>query len=150
MKALKLLFPLLVLAISCGCVSVPMAPKAADATAKSFSVPSDKANIYLVRSAGFVGGAINFQVHLDGKLLGTIAAGTFHVATVAPGGHTVGVVSSENSGQQFVLTEPGKSYFFQIQSHMGAFAATSSIKQLPEDEGRKRVQNANLAQKMEF
>ena len=134
----------------CGCVSVPMAPKTDDTSAKSFSVPSDRSNIYIVRRAGYLGGGVAFQVHVDGKLMGSIGPDTFHMATVAPGSHTVGVVSGENAGQVNVTTEPGKSYFFQVQPHMGTWSATSSIKQLPEDEGAKRVQNAKLAKRMEF
>ena len=57
----------LALALLAGCASVPMASLDDDVRAKSFTVRSGKANIYLYRNETF-GGVVPMTVSFDGKV----------------------------------------------------------------------------------
>ena len=73
-------FCLLLLAINLllsGCASVPMAAFGEENEAKTFSIKSDTAKVYVYRTSSFTGSAVALQVSVDGRIVGTTGVGTF-------------------------------------------------------------------------
>src|SRR4051794_11195450 len=93
------------MALLTGCASVQMASADADARAKTFEVPKDKASIYVFRHENF-GGAVPMTVALDGKVAGQTGAKTYFLFEVAPGQHEVTSVAENNSALT-LNAEPG-------------------------------------------
>jgi hypothetical protein len=84
--------PLLLLALLQACTSLPpLSPVEEDRRAKTFAPADGKAAIYVYRLDGWVGSATKFPVAIDGKLLGTLANGTYYLTEVIPGSHDVSI-----------------------------------------------------------
>lgn len=83
---------LLSMAVLQACTSLPpTSPVEEDRRAKEFAPASGKAAIYVYRLDGWVGSADKFPVAIDGRLLGTIANGTYYLVDVTPGSHDVSI-----------------------------------------------------------
>ena len=68
----------LIIALLTGCATtVSVVPEKYDIAAEKFTPPPNKANIYVVREAAFVGSAIPFKISLDGRYIGSVGAGTY-------------------------------------------------------------------------
>jgi len=129
-----------------GCAAtIPIAPKFVDESAKTFAPPTGQAAIYIVRENAYKGKAILFQVALDGKLLGGIAAGTYYAPTVLPGDHTITALSNENQDSTKVTVEAGSVYFIKVEPHWGMVSARVGLKQLSFAEGKPLVAASALA-----
>jgi len=86
---MKKMFIAAVLASSlAGCASVPMGDAKQDAALKTFTVPTDKAGIYIYRNES-MGAAVKMDVAVDGTVIGQTAAKTYLYKEVTPGKHTV-------------------------------------------------------------
>jgi hypothetical protein len=125
-----------------GCASVPMASVEQDASAKTFAVKPDKANIYVYRNETF-GAAVKMPVALNGKLVGDTAAKTFLALEVAPGTHTL-VSKTENDATLSLNALPGKNYFVWQEVKMGAFAARSALQLVEDSVGKAGVAECKL------
>lgn len=77
MKALKFLFPLVLLLTSFNL---------------AFS-QEDKGQVYLIRSTGSTGMAVNYSLFIDGSLVCKLKNKSFSVHDLSAGDHTVSVVS---------------------------------------------------------
>ena len=129
---------------SVGCAEiVPPAPSTLDLSAKSFNVPNDKTNIYVVRGDLDLGAETLFQVILDGRLMGDVAPGTYLLFETPPGDHVVSVFTNENQESVSLKTEEGKNYFLVVEPLMGVWTARASIKQVEENAGREAVMHSN-------
>src|SRR5687767_12446186 len=104
--ALLVLCPLL---LAAGCASVPLASLEDDTKAKTFTVKSGKANIYVYRNETF-GGAVSMTVALNGKVAGQTGAQTFFLWEVDPGPYEISSIS-EGTSLIKLTAEAGKSYF---------------------------------------
>jgi hypothetical protein len=121
-----------------------MMPEAMDAEGKRFSPPPGKANLYVTRTT-FLAGAVLFQVHLDGRLAGSIAPNTYLLLDVDPGKHQVLVTTPESQNAVTVNVNAGDNHFFEVTPAMGWMHARAEIQPLPEDEGKKAVQGSKRA-----
>jgi Protein of unknown function (DUF2846) len=130
-----------------GCATVPMATPTLDAEAKQFVPPTGKSNVYVFRGGG-PGGAIAFQVQLDGRIIGSIAPDTYHLVAVEPGDHAVAASSNENSRMVRFRAVAGQSYFFRIEALMGWASARVGLEQLDDEHGRKGVVEAERAESL--
>ncbi len=136
----------LVLMIS-GCVAtVAMMPETLDVEAKRFSPPPNKANIYLVRKSYFGGSGVLIQVFLDGKILGSVASGTYILVDVDPGTNQIAVITKENQDAITLNTEAGGNYFVFAVSQWGWWTARARLIELDEEDGRKVVEESKRAQ----
>ncbi len=126
-----------------GCASVPMGDAKKDAELKSFTPKPDVAGLYIYRNESF-GAAIRMDVEVDGKPVGQTAAKTYFYKEVTPGKHTV-TSKSENSDSIEVDAVAGKLYFIWQEVKMGLLYARTKLSLVSEDEGKKGVQESQLA-----
>ena len=131
------------------CATVPMTSETLDTAGKSFSVPPDKANIYVVRTSA-LGSAVLIELIFDGKNVGSLATKTYHLLTVEPGQHTVAVSTLEGRGHVILNAEVGESYFLDAEPEMGWISAKVSIRMLGKEEGHKKVLAAKRAETLPF
>lgn len=126
-----------------GCASVPMGDSKKDAELKSFTPKPDVAGLYIYRNES-IGGAIRMDVEIDGKPIGQTAAKTYLYKEVAPGKHTI-TSKSENTDSIEVDTVAGKIYYIWQEVKMGLLYARTKLSLVSEAEGRKGVQESQLA-----
>lgn len=135
---------LLAVAMATGCASVPMASPEADAKAKTFQAPADKANLYIYRNES-MGAAVKMTVLVDGQLAGDTAAKTYILKSVAPGSHVV-TSKTENDSNLTVNAVAGKNYFIWQEVKMGVMAARSDLQLVDEATGKAAVEECQLVQ----
>jgi len=116
-----------------------------DDTAKTFSAPTDSSVVYIARENSYKGKAILFQVGLDGKMLGGIAAGTYYAETVSPGEHTITALSNENQDSLKLITVAGTVYFVRVEPRWGMVTAKVGVKVMDAIEGKRIVSNGAMA-----
>lgn len=101
---------LVLLAVLCGCVTVPMARRDLDESAKILKPPPDAANVYVYRTSSLFGIAVTLAVYLDEVWVGNLAPGTFTMLTVRPGEHKL-LAKREGSSELTLVVEPGRNYY---------------------------------------
>ena len=134
-----------------GCAAtVEMATPELDQAAKTYVPSEGHANIYVTRKDQFTGSAVLFQVVVDGRMLGAIAPGTYHMMSVEPGRHVVAATSMENQSSQKIDAEAGHCYFFEVTPKSGWMAARVDVAPMSEAAGRAAVAENSLAEGFEF
>lgn len=132
-----------------GCAaSVPLTPADLDVEAKRFTPPSGRSNIYVFRGGAFGGSAIAFQIIVDGKVIGSIAPGTYHLIVVEPGDHSIAATSQENSKLVRLRAEPGRNYFFEVHAKMGMRSARVDLEVSDDTKGREGVAGSKRAESL--
>ncbi|MGA0611256.1 DUF2846 domain-containing protein [Caldimonas sp. KR1-144] len=126
-----------------GCASVPMGDAKQDAALKTFSVPADKAGIYIYRNET-MGAAVKMDVAIDGAPIGQTAANTFLYKEVAPGKHVV-TSKAENTDQLEVDAKPGTLTYIWQEVKMGVLYARTKLHLVSEADGKKGVTETKLA-----
>ena len=134
-----------VLAIGGCAATVPLMPQTLDEEAKRFAPSPEKTNIYLTRRSS-LGMAVLFQVHLDGKLAGSIAPETYLLFEVEPGKHQIAVITQESQDAMTISAGRGENYFVDVVPKFGWRHARAALEELSQEEGRKAVQNAKRAE----
>ena len=142
MKKLVASCALVTIVLASGCASVQMASPEMDASAKTFAVKPDKANIYVYRNES-MGAAIKMPVALNGRLVGDTAARTYLLLEVPAGSHTV-VSKTENDSTVTVNAAAGRNYFVWQEVKMGMFAARSQLQLVDEATGKTGVGECKL------
>jgi Protein of unknown function (DUF2846) len=122
-----------------GCQTATLQSTSDDAASKSFATEGGKAKIYVCRLSGLAGGARVEPVFIDGRMLGQNGSGTFLVADVSPGHHTVATTASS----VVVDTMAGATCFVR-QKH-SAWGPTSSVEQVTQAEGKQGVASCKRA-----
>ena len=142
---MKRMFIAAVLASSLvGCASVPMGDAKQDAALKTFSVPADKAGVYIYRNES-MGAAVKMDVEVDGKVIGQTAANTYLYKEVAPGKHTVSS-KAENTDTIEIDAKPGTLTYIWQEVKMGLMYARTKLNLVGEAEGKKGVLETKLAE----
>lgn len=139
----RIFFPTIVALAISGCASVPMGDPKKDAQAKTFAVAQDKGGIYIYRNES-MGAAVKMDVAIDGQAIGQTAANTYFYKEVAPGKHVVSS-TAENTDTLEVEVKPGKLAFIWQEVKMGLLYARNKLHLVTEEEGKKGVQETNLA-----
>src|SRR5262245_3998563 len=151
MRRIIVMSPVIALVLAACAVGpmVPMAPESMDLEAKRFAAAPDRANIYVVRTPGM--SSVVFRLSIDGRLVGSIAPGTCHLASVTPGEHTVAAFSQESQELVKLATEAGKNYFVEVslRRRVGFWATTWYVRvtQASDEEGRQMVQESRGAER---
>ena len=127
-----------------GCASVPMGDAKQDAALKTFSIPADKAGIYVYRNESF-GAAVKMDVELDGKPIGQTAANTYLYKEVSPGKHTVSS-KAENTDTVEIDAKPGSLNYVWQEVKMGLLYARTKLHLVSEADGKKGVLETKLAE----
>lgn len=136
---------ILVIGFLTGCVSVPLASPAEDATCKLFDAPTDgNAGVYIYRNC-FVGQAIKRSVSIDNERLGETSNGVYFYKSVSPGEHTLATQSEFGETTIQFNAHPGSNHFFEQYMTMGLFSASAGIKAVSEAEGKANVTKCQLA-----
>lgn len=142
---MKKMFIAAVLASSlAGCASVPMGDAKQDAALKTFSVPADKAGVYIYRNES-MGAAVKMDVELDGKPIGQTAANTYLYKEVAPGKHLI-TSKAENTDTLEIDAKPGSLNYVWQEVKMGIMYARTKLNLMGEAEGKKGVLETKLAE----
>jgi hypothetical protein len=131
LRSTPLLLPLLLM--FAGCQTATLQSTADDGAAKRFSTPPGKATIYVYRLSGLAGGARVEPVFIDGRMPGQNGSGTFLLAHVDAGQHTVATTASSLT----IDANAGKAYFVR-QKH-SAWGPSSSVERVTEEEGKRGV-----------
>ena len=126
-----------------GCASVPMGSSRQDAALKTFTVPPDKAAIYVYRNEAF-GGTVKMGVSVDGKPIGQTAAHTYLYEQVSPGEHVV-TSKAENTDSIKVDARPGSLVFIWQEVKMGFLFARNKLHLVSTTQGEAGVKEARLA-----
>jgi len=146
MKVFRWLFIICVgCAVLAGCATVPMASLDKDLEAKSFTPESGKANLYIARRNAYFGSAITFRIMVDGKPIGSIGPGTYHLISIEPGQHNILVSSNENSDQIIFEAAAEKNYYFRVLVLMGLLTARTGLEPMDEVSGQLLVIDAKRA-----
>lgn len=127
-----------------GCASVPMGDQQQDAALKTFSVPADKAGIYIYRNES-MGAAVKMDVQIDGQAIGQTAANTYLYKEVTPGKHQI-VSKAENTDTLEIDAKPGTLHYIWQEVKMGLMYARTKLHLVGEDQGKKGVLETKLAQ----
>lgn len=127
-----------------GCASVPMGDAKQDAALKTFTVPADKAGLYIYRNES-MGAAIKMDVEVDGKAIGQTAANTYLYKEVAPGKHLV-TSKAENTDSIEIEAKPGTLNYVWQEVKMGLMYARTKLNLVDEAEGKKGVLETKLAE----
>lgn len=127
------------------CVSAPKASPQVEAAAKRFAALPGKAQLYVVRPSSF-GLGILYQVSVDGRLVGSLAAETFLLQALDPGTHTISLFNSTSQENTEVTVEAGKNYYLRVGMNPAATSDRARFKLVSEEEGRELVRsNAMVA-----
>lgn len=129
-----------------GSATVPLAPAALDQRAKAFEPPQGQALLYVVHEPKQTLSWTLFRVIVDDVPRGVVAAGTYLVFTVAPGAHSVAVLTSENYAEKTVHMEAAQIAVVYLTREMGWAATRVGIQILRDIVGREAVRAATLAQ----
>lgn len=127
-----------------GCASVPMGDAKQDAALKTFSIPADKAGVYIYRNES-MGGGVKMDVEIDGKAIGQTAANTYLYKEVAPGKHIISA-KAENSDSVEIDAKPGTLIYIWQEVKMGVLYARTKLQLVDETEGKKGVLETKLAE----
>lgn len=139
----RIVMSLAVVAALSGCASVPMGDPARDAAAKTFTVPADKAGIYVFRNES-MGAAVRMDVAIDGQPIGQTAAKTYLYKEVAPGRRVV-TSKAENTDTLEIEARAGTLYFVWQEVKMGLMYARNKLQLVDEVTGKKGVAETSLA-----
>lgn len=139
----KILFAALVIVVLSGCASVQMGDPARDAALKTFTVPADRAAIYIYRNET-LGAAVKMDIMLDGQNIGETASRTYLYREVAPGKHTV-AAKAENTDTVELDLKPGTIAYLWQEVKIGVMMARTKLNLVTEAEGRKGVLESKLA-----
>lgn len=147
LQMIKYSFPLLVaLSLLSGCAHIPLESQDTMNTAKKFDAPPPgKAGIYFYRST-FLAQSLKRAITVDNKCVGNTANKTFFYTSVA--GNKDHVLSTEGEfkeRQLFLFTKSGKNYFVEQLMTMGVFSASSKLKVVDEETGKKDIQSLKMA-----
>lgn len=140
---MKKLISLALLISLAGCASVPMGSAQQDAALKTFSVPSDRAGIYVYRNES-MGASVKMDVDVDGKPLGQTASKTYLYEEVAPGDHRI-TSTAENTDAINIDAKPGSLVFVWQEVKMGVLYARNKLHQVTTEVGEAGVQECHLA-----
>jgi hypothetical protein len=111
-----------ILLVAAGCASTPLAAAERDATAKSFATDGGQANVHVYRLSAAAGG-VTYPVSLDGRRLGELAVGTFALAVVTPGTHSVLVEGKREASSSVTFeVEPGRNVFVRFEPRQNPWA----------------------------
>ncbi len=127
-----------------GCASVPMGDDRQDTALKTFTVPADKAGVYIYRNESF-GGAVKMDVKVDSNSIGQTAANTYLYKELAPGKHTI-TSEAENTDSMEIDVKSGTLSYIWQEVKMGILYARTKLHLVGEAEGKKGVLETKLAE----
>ncbi len=133
---------LIVILLTSGCASVPMADASKDSQAKQFATPHDGSNIYVYRNES-IGMVAKMSVVIDGRMAGDTAAQTYLLLHVTPGKHTI-VSKSETDSMLDITTDNGKNYFVWQEVKMGMWSPRSQLHLMDDEQGKTGVSECKL------
>ena len=140
----KLILAVVIASSLVGCASVPMGDVKQDAALKTFTVPADKAGVYVYRNES-MGGSVKMDVAVDGVAIGQTAAKTFLYKEVTPGKHTISS-KAENTDTVEIDAKPGAINYVWQEVKMGVMYARNKLHLVEEAEGKKGVLETKLAE----
>ena len=127
-----------------GCGTLQMADNNLDTARKTFTVPTDKAGLYVYRNE-HMGGAMMMKVSINGKEVGRTGAMTYLYQELTPGRHKL-TSHAENEDSLELDAKPGTLIYVWQEVKMGLLSARSKLHLAAEEQGRKGVLESRLVQ----
>lgn len=127
-----------------GCGTLKMADNNLDTARKTFTVPTDKAGLYVYRNE-HMGGAMMMKVSINGKEVGRTGAMTYLYQELTPGRHKL-TSHAENEDSLELDAKPGTLIYVWQEVKMGLLSARSKLHLAAEEQGRKGVLESRLVQ----
>jgi len=138
-----LALPILIISmLISACSSVPTASKQAEQQAKNATAAQDKALIYVYQTEPFSSKS-GFEVSLDGKIAGKLAANNFYLWTVEPGKYEM-VSLTRNKAKLKLTVEAGQTYYINQKIDVGIWVSRSQLHKVSNKEGMKAVAACKL------
>jgi len=142
---IKLFVLALAACLAMGCATVPLADEAMDLSAKKFIPNENKANIYIFRKKAFFASGVLFPVRVDGRTIGSIAPGTYFMAEVETGEHSITISAPQNTHTIKMVPVIGNSYFFSVKIKANHNTPRATFKSVSEANGKKKVNKSKRA-----
>jgi len=149
---MRLLWSIVLVLALAACTSVPLAPRAADTTAKRFEPPAPGfASLYIVREGYMISDEV--AVLVDQRPIGSLAYDTYLRLDLPPGQHDVRAENIENRHPLAVTTvqlAAGEIRFVTIanavfDSPLARAVTEMSAREMPAGAGRAAVLSRRLA-----
>ena len=115
------------------CAIVPQSNPSEDTAAKTFQTNPKVANLYIYRDRKLIGFSVGWSVILDGRTLAVLARGTYILAEVEPGQHTL--ASSVDVSSIHLVA--GHNYFVHYGTPLSP--SETCLRQVSEQEGRAEI-----------
>jgi len=110
---------LIVLALQ-ACASVPTASPQEQAAATQFQASRDKGVLYIYRKNQFQGGGVIYPIVVNGKVVGSLKAGTFLRTEVSPGQVQVTSFTTTSQSVAHISIQAGEVKFVSTSYHSSA------------------------------
>jgi hypothetical protein len=112
----------------------------------SKSLHSQDAKVYFMRSEGFQAPAAPFNIFIDHKMVGKLGNKRYSTHTITPGKHTFstqfgGQKSNDKAEKIELQTDPGKTYYIQLNFKHGIFKNKLHFKEVKEEDAKKVLPN---------
>ena len=117
--------------------------KERDKKAKSLSPVPGKAIVYIIRPTAY-GFLVKMKLYCDTVFLGSTMAERYVYTIVDPGKYNF-ISKSENKFNFELTVEPGKIYYLKQQVKMGMLYASTKLKLLSEEEGKRYLLKTKLS-----
>jgi hypothetical protein len=137
-----LLGPLFLL--GAGCISLPTDPIGSaemKQRALSFTPPSDRAGVYVIRPGHFIWCAVRYEVDLNNQKFGSLMGDSYLYGVIPPGKYVLRYPNGDKSEAEFIA-ESGKNYFFKVER---GFLTLPGVDQISESEGIELVRKFKLS-----
>jgi Protein of unknown function (DUF2846) len=97
-----------------GCASVALASREKESEALDFGTKAGQARLYVFRKSQYAGSGLLTQIVLNGKIKGSLKAGSFFCFSLVPGSYSVAYISADAQRNLRVDLESGKNYYVEL------------------------------------
>lgn len=112
------------------------------------SAETENGTVFLIRSTGFTGSAVGFNVFIDDILVCRLANNYYSAHLIAPGVHRFSVQftgkQSKNKAEKLkVNIEAGKKYYIQLTFQTGVFTNNIYCQEITENSAKEAFKRLN-------
>lgn len=112
---------------------------------RNLQPPPGKALVYFVRPVA-AGALLRMHISCDGNSIGSTQGKQFIYAFIDPGQHMFRS-KAENKDDLSMLTEPGKTYYFEQIPEMGFFVARNRLERIEDSKGQEKLAKCKMSSK---
>ena len=132
-----LTYILLINALLAGCAKITVSEDQ-ELAAEKFQPDPGYGNVYIVREKTIGGMDVEIDIDVNGRHIGFINIGTYHLLQLKPGRYTVSAYTKHGGDDEVVEVVEGENYFIQTEPVFGFFPKASA-ERIEANKGRKMV-----------